>query len=78
MTNHMESISHHIMPLAINSLGGRTHTQTHMHTDIRGQKQETMHAWFKNNKILFLQYTTCDKEYVMATRMPNPIRFYYT
>ena len=46
-----------------------------MHTDIRGQKQETMHAWFKNNKILFLQYTTCDKEYVMATRMPNPKDF---
>ena len=23
-------------------------------------------------------YTTCDKECVMATRVPNPIRFYYT
>ena len=45
LTNHMGSISHHIMPLVINSLGGghthmqtHTHTQTHIHTDIRGQK----------------------------------------
>ena len=30
LTNHMGSISHHITPLVINSLGGRhTHTQTH-------------------------------------------------
>ena len=48
LTNHMGSISHHIMPLVINSLGGRhtrkhthanTHMQTHTHTDIHGQKQ---------------------------------------
>ena len=30
LTNRMGSISHHIMPLVINSLGGgHTHTQTH-------------------------------------------------
>ena len=33
-TNHMGSISHHIMTLVINSLGsGHTHTQ-HTHTDV--------------------------------------------
>ena len=40
----LTSISHHIIPLVINSLGGRhtnkyTHTQTHTHTDIHRQKQ---------------------------------------
>ena len=30
LTNHMGSISHHIMPLVINSLGADT--RTHMHT----------------------------------------------
>ena len=40
LTNHMESISHHITPLVINSLGGgHTRKHTHTHTDIRGQKQ---------------------------------------
>ena len=34
LTNHMGSISHHIMPLVINSLGsGHTRTQ-HTHTDV--------------------------------------------
>ena len=41
LTNHMGSISRHIMPLVIHSLGAdtRTHTrkQTYTHTDIRGQ-----------------------------------------
>ena len=36
LTNHMGSISHHITPLVINSLGAdtytNTHTQTHTHT----------------------------------------------
>jgi len=34
LTNHKSSISHHTMPLVINSLGGRyTHTHTHTHTN---------------------------------------------
>ena len=34
----MGSISCHITPLVINSLGGGdTHTHTHMHTDVHGQ-----------------------------------------
>jgi len=44
LTNHKGSISHHIMPLVFNSLGGgHTHTHTHIHC---GQKQfqETSHA----------------------------------
>jgi len=39
LTNHKGSISHHIMPLVINSLGGghtHTHTQARSH---HGQKQ---------------------------------------
>jgi len=42
LTNHKSSLSHHITPLVINSLGGgHTHTQAH-----RGQKQfqETSHV----------------------------------
>ena len=40
LVNRMGSISPHITPLVINSLGGRdTHMQTHTHTDIHGQKQ---------------------------------------
>jgi len=40
LTNHKSSISHQIMPLFINSLGGgqtytHTHTQTHTHTRIQ-------------------------------------------
>ena len=39
----MESISHHIMPLVINSLGGGgTHTHTHTHTNT--------HAYFRRQK----------------------------
>ena len=34
LTNHMGSISRHIMPLVINSLGGG-HTHINTHTDIR-------------------------------------------
>jgi len=44
LTNHKSSISHHITPLVINSLGGgHTHTHAYRH---RGQKQfqETMRA----------------------------------
>jgi len=37
LTNHKGSISHHIMPLVINSLGGR-HTHTHAYSHC-GQKQ---------------------------------------
>jgi len=44
LTNHKGSTSHHIMPLVINSLGGR-HTCTHAYRH-RGQKQfqETSHV----------------------------------
>ena len=36
-------------------------------------KHENCKFFFKINV-----YTTCDKEYVTATCMPNPINFYYT
>ena len=56
----MESISCHITPLVINSLGGRhtqtqTHTQTHTHkhthTDVRTETilRNQARAWFKND-----------------------------
>ena len=59
----MESISCHIMPLVINSLGGgHTHTHTHTQTQTQTQTQththnddphrinlrNQVHAWFKN------------------------------
>ena len=44
LTNRTQSISHHIMPLVMNALGGG-------HTDIpmweQKQFQETRHTWFK-------------------------------
>ena len=62
LTNCMGSISCHITPLIINSLGGghtqtHTHTQTHAHTDVRtttilrNQARAGLwlgHPWFKN------------------------------
>ena len=56
LTNHMESISYHIMPLVINSLGGRhTHKQTCIPTFVvkailRNQARQPVCAWFKNFK----------------------------
>ena len=58
LTNHTLSISHHVMPLVINSLGADTHT--HMHTcrcaQIKAISRNQVrtglwlaHAWFKNN-----------------------------
>ena len=40
-TNHMGSISYHIMPLVINSVGADKHTYTHKHTykPMSAQKQ---------------------------------------
>ena len=61
LTNRMGSISHHIMPLVINSPRGGytykyTYTYTHIHTDIptetilRNQVcTSLLHAWFKNS-----------------------------
>ena len=44
--------------------------------------QKNWHFYTKNEKREFFfkikVYTTCDKECVMATRVPNPISFYYT
>ena len=41
----MGSISHHIMPLIINSLGGgHTHTQTHKHTYTAYAHTDTAYA----------------------------------
>ena len=59
LTNHMESISHHITPLAINSLRADTHTHTHkckhtrMHrhlhrNNIKKPGVRPAHAWFNN------------------------------
>jgi len=44
LTNHKSSISHHITPLVIHSLGGK-HTHTHAYSHC-GQKQfqETSHV----------------------------------
>ena len=54
LTNRMGSISHHITPLVINSLGGG-HTHTHTHTRIHPHRNNTKkpgarrpRAWFKN------------------------------
>ena len=54
----MGSISRHITPLVINSLGGgHTHTQTHTHTDVRTETisrnqaragLRPARAWFNN------------------------------
>ena len=60
LTNHIGSISHHIMPLVINSLGLDTHVNKHSHARIQTFVTETIlrnqaHgrrrpalAWFKN------------------------------
>ena len=64
LTNRMGSISHHITPLVINSLGGgdtHTHTHTHTHTQAYRRSQTEVilrnqactglrpaRAWFKN------------------------------
>ena len=52
LINRLESISHHITPLVINSLGGG-HTQTHTHTDVHTETilRNHLRAWFKNNWI---------------------------
>ena len=53
LTNHMGSLSHHIMPLVVHSLGGG---HTHKHTCIRTFADRSnskkpgvrpAHAWFK-------------------------------
>ena len=57
LTNCMGSRPHHIMPLVINSLGGRhTHTHTHTHTNTHAYRHSWTEAilrnracaWFKN------------------------------
>ena len=79
LTNHTRSISHHIMPLVINGLGGGhtdRHTQTDTHTRIptRGPKQfqetrrarpKAARAWF--NKV----YNTGYSQVVIHT-ITNP------
>ena len=53
LTNHMESISRHIMPLVIHSLGGgHTHTQTHIQTfaNRSNSKKSGVRAWFKKGR----------------------------
>ena len=62
----MGFISRHIMPLVINSLGGRhTHTHKHTHTDVRtgtisrNQARAGLrpaHAWFKNTNIVLKKW----------------------
>ena len=53
LTNHMQSISHHIMPLVINALeGGHTQRHTDMGTKAISRNQVCaglwlVHAWFK-------------------------------
>jgi len=67
LTNHKGSISHHIMPLVINSLGGG-HKHTHKHTRILTSRikaisrnkshagQRPAHTWFKKIKL-----SPCDR-----------------
>ena len=50
LTNRMGSISHHITPLVINSLGGghthaHTHTHTHTHTRTHTHTQAYRRSW---------------------------------
>ena len=46
LTNHTQSISHHITPLVINALGGiHTDRLTHIPTSKPKQFQETRHTW---------------------------------
>ena len=62
----MGSISRHIMPLVINSLGdGHTHTHANTHTDVRTETISKIqvraglwpaHAWFKNSSL----YSACN------------------
>jgi len=58
LTNHKGSISHHIMPLVINSLrGGHTHTHTHIaRTKAISRNQShaglwPAHAWSNKKKV---------------------------
>jgi len=56
-TNHKGSISHHIIPLVINSLRDRhTHTQTHTHiadkSNFKKPGERPARAWFNKDKTL--------------------------
>ena len=66
LTNHMGSISRHIMPLVINSLRGRhTHTQTNTHAYRHSRTEAILRnqvhagrrpalAWFKNDVCMYV------------------------
>ena len=60
LTNHMGSISRHIMPLVSNSLrGGHTHTYKHSRTEaiLRNQVHAGHRpalAWFKNDVRMYV------------------------
>ena len=57
LTNHMGSISYHITPLVINSLGGRhthTHTHTRTHTHTHNKKPGAFLAGLKSNPLPIL------------------------
>ena len=65
----MGSISRHITPLVINSLGGgHTHTRkhTHMHIDSRTKAilRNQARAWFKNE---FIKALTLKKDIVLVS-----------
>ena len=47
----MGSISHHIMPLVINSLGANTHTHLHRNSFKKPGTRQPAGAWFKNGTI---------------------------
>ena len=59
----MGSISHHITPLVIDSLGGG-----HTHTEVRGRKQfyETRRAWFNNHSVMNEMNGLCFDSYTEA------------
>ena len=59
LTNRMESISCHITPLVINSLGsGHTHTHTHTQTQTKTQTQTHTHIDVHTETILRNQVHT--------------------
>ena len=69
MTNHMGSISHHIMALVINSLGGG-HTHTNTHTDIRRQnnsKKPSAQRPKKYSKLWCVVHTYYTKLQILTT-----------
>ena len=68
LTNHMEFISCHIMPLVINSLGAHTHTDTYTHTHTHTHKHTHTHTHIQ---------TSAHKQFLETKHAPACVRTWF-